>query len=374
MTSSLRSKKSGFSLRNNFCCLIVSLIGSNLSAQDLAAFHDNQQRFFIFDHGRIIQAEYLPVNDYSVGGTCVLYADNRNHLKMYFDGEITTLEINKVSRFEALDYLSVYSLGGIVKIVENGKVTTISTYSMQYLAEDSLVAFYDSRQQVLAVYYQGAVRVLEDGLAGKPYSNFRAGDNLVSWISTRTNELKLFYQGESIAIEPFLSGGSYKAGRDILAFINQADQKFKVFDKGEVFEVEEFPPQAWVVGDELVTYLDNTGSFKVFKDGVVTELSAFRPDFYKVVNQMVVFGEQGYFKVWYDGNIYTLENFIPSLWKAQWNTIVYKDLSNTIKVFNRGETRVLTYDLVQDVELYRDLVLVNKGMNNYNIYYKGKKY
>jgi len=43
-------------------------------------------------------------------------------------------------------------------------------------------------------------------------------------------------------------------------------------------------------------------------------------------------------------------------------------------VFRDGENKVLTYDIVEDLELYRDLIVTNKGLNNHNVYYNGKKY
>jgi hypothetical protein len=354
--------------------LIIIAFNGSLTAQHLAAFHDNQNRFLIFDDGRTIQAEYLQVNEFSVGGTCVLYADNRNHLKMYYAGEITTLEVTRVNKFEALDYLAVYSLGGIVKIIENGKVTTISTNSIQYQAEDSLITFYDKSRQLLAVYYKGKIHVLEDGLAGKPYNDFLAGDNLVVYNSSRSNELKVFYKGLISSIEPFQSGGSYKAGRDVVAYVNYADQKFNVFYKGEVYSLEEFPPESWQTGDGVVAYVDNTGSFKIFRDGEMMQIASFPPDFYQVRNQLIIYGEQGYLKTWYNDRPITLETTIPSDLQAQWNTIVYRDLNRNVKIFRNGESKVLSYDLVEEIELYRDIVVVNKGMNNHNVYYKGKKY
>ena len=175
-------------------------------------------------------------------------------------------------------------------------------------------------------------------------------------------------------IEPFLSGGDFKVGRDIVAYINQADMKFRIFYRGEVYLAEDFPPESWQVGDDIVAYVDNNGSFRVFSEGESVDISSVKPDFYRVTNGMVIYGEQGYFKVWYNNRPYTLETYIPNDWKAEWNTIVYRDLNRNVKVFSKGESKVLTYDLAEDIALYRDLVVVNKGMNNHNVYYGGKKY
>jgi hypothetical protein len=354
--------------------LLIFTLKSSLEAQHLAAFHDNQNRFYIFDDGRSVQAEYLQVKEFSVGGACVLYKDNRDHLKMYYHGEIITLEIAGVNNFEALDYLAVYSMGGIVKIIENGRVTTITTNSVRYQAEDSVITFYDSSRQLLAVYYKGKIHVLEDGLAGKPYNDFLAGDNLVVYNSSRSNELKVFYRGLVSSIEPFQSGGSYKAGRDIVAYVNYADQKFNVFYKGDIYMLEDFPPESWQMGNGIVAYIDNTGSFKIFRDGEIIQVASFPPDFYEVRDQLIIYGEQGYLKTWYNDRPVTLETTMPTDLKAQWNTIVYRDVNRNVKIFRFGESKVLSYDLVEEIELYRDIVVVNKGMNNYNVYYKGKKY
>jgi hypothetical protein len=353
--------------------LFFSLVLSS-PAQQLAAYQDNQGYFYIFDGGKTIQAEYLPVKRFSVGGTCLLYEDSQNHLKMYYKGNISTLEVNAVTKFEALDYLSVYSIGEIVKIIENGETTTISTHAVQYLAEDSLVVFNDAGQHMLAVYYKGRIRMLEDGLTGRPVAAFRAADNLVAYVSLRTGELRVYTNGETHDILPFIQGGSFKAGRDIVAYVAPAEQNFRAFYKGEEYVLEDFPPLSYTAGDEMVAYIDNTGSFKIFENGETTQITSFKPDFYQVRNKMIIYGEQGYFKAWYDGNSYLLETYTPNDWKAGWNTIVYRDLNKNIKVFSKGDSRVLTYDLAEKIDLYRDVIVVNKGMDNNNVYYKGKKY
>ncbi len=342
--------------------------------QQLAAYNDNQGYFYIFDGGKTIQAEYLPVKQFSVGGTCVLYVDSKKNLKMYFKGNISTLEVNPVTKFEALDYLAVYSIGDIVKIIENGQVTIITTHAVQYMAEDSLVVFNDAGQHMLAVYYKGRIRMLEDGLTGRPVVSFRAADNLVAYVSLKTGELRIFTNGKTHNILSFIQGGSFEAGRNIVAYVAPAEQNFRAFYKGEEFVLEDFPPQSYTTGDEMVAYVDNTGSFKVFREGETTQITSFKPDYYEVRNKMIIYGEQGYFKAWYNNNSYLLETYKPNDWKVGWNTIVYRDLNKNIKIFTNGESRVLTYDLAEEIALYRDVVVVNKGMNNNNVYYKGKKY
>lgn len=304
----------------------------------------------------------------------MLYVDNQNHLKMVYQGEVTTLEVTGVSQYEALDYLAVYSIGGIVKIVENGKVTTVSTHSVKYMADDSLVTFYDMTQQLLAVYYNGRIRMLEDGLTGRSGNTFRTADNLVAWYSPRSAELKTFWLGQIRSVESFSPTATFKAGRNLVAYVSPSDQQFKVFYKGKLQELEVFPPQSYQTGDDLVAWVDNTGSFRVFADGEIREISTVAPDFYQIRDKMILYGEKGYFYVWYEGEPVLLETYIPTDWQAEWNTVVYRDLNKNVKVFSKGISKVLTYDLAETIALYRDLIVVNKGMNNCNVYYLGRKF
>jgi hypothetical protein len=335
---------------------------------------DNQQRFFVFDQGKTFQAEYLPVKGFSVGGTCLLYVDNQNHLKMMYQGEISTLEVTGVTKYETTDYLAVYSIGGIVKIIENGRVVPISTHSVKYLANDSLVTFYDISRQLLAVYYNGRITMLEDGLTGQTGNNFRTADNIVAYYSPRATALKAFWLGHTYEIESFTPTASFKAGRDLVAYVSPSDQQFKVFYRGELQVLENFPPQSYQTGDDVVAWVDNTGTFKVFIDGTVTEVSTIVPDFYQVRDKLVLYGENDYFFVWYNDQPYRLETFTPSDWEAGWNTVVYSDLNRNVKVFSKGISKVLTYDLAEGISLYRDVIVVNKGMNNCNVYYMGRKF
>ena len=110
MISSPHWKKSVFLSSAVIIFLALESLRFSVVAQQLAAYQDNQGYFYIFDKGKTIQAEYLPVRQFSVGGQCLLYQDSQNHLKMYYKGKITTLEVNQVSKFVAMDYLSVYSI------------------------------------------------------------------------------------------------------------------------------------------------------------------------------------------------------------------------------------------------------------------------
>jgi hypothetical protein len=167
---------------------------------------------------------------------------------------------------------------------------------------------------------------------------------------------------------------SFKAGQDIVAYINRLDNSFNVFYKGEIITLEIFPPVSYRMGDGFVAYVDDMGNFKVFYDGEIIELSSYPPDSYVCRDNLLFYSEYEYIRVFHKGEIYEVESFIPRNFEMDWNTIVYIDPTSRVWMFNGGEKKYLVNDVVEDFKVYRDLVVLNLGMNRNLVYYQGEMY
>jgi hypothetical protein len=167
---------------------------------------------------------------------------------------------------------------------------------------------------------------------------------------------------------------SFRAGKDIVAYKNSINNTFNVYYKGENFQLEDFPPKSYKVGDEFVAYINDMDIFKVFYKGKVIVVSESAPEAYIAEDKLLVFTEHGYFKVFADGEIYEVEAYIPKNFKLDWNTVAYLDNSNRIWLFIHGEKKFLTNDLINSFEIYRDLIVMNVKVNRNIIYYLGESY
>jgi hypothetical protein len=349
------------------------MLPSGLLAQHLAAFSDIQNFFYVFDAGVIKKVENLKVQSYKVGGELLAYIDNSGALKVYDNGAVTTLEYaGPAMQYYVTDYLMGYKYFDFLKVYDRGKVITLSTAVQGYVVQDSLIGWYDRIQQTVNVYYQGRTIVLEDGLLDFPVDNIKSGDNTLAYITTYDNKFKVFYNGDTWVVDDFGGNLIYKAGRDIVAYMDIPRNIFKVFYKGEVFELEYFIPQSFETGDDMVVYVDDMGNFKIWDQGITYNLISYAPQWYEVKDRSLVFNDQNYFKTFCNGKVQTIEPYIPVKHAMDWNTIAYIDENRNVRAVQNCEKSVVTYEVVIDVEMNRNLILYKTGANTTRIFYFGQ--
>ncbi|MBA7529808.1 hypothetical protein ES705_22007 [subsurface metagenome] len=350
--------------------LLFLIIFKTGQSQHLGAYTDYRDRFYIFDHGESTKVEDLMVQSFDIGGECVMYINSQGHLKIYNDGKLTKLESGGVSKYFATDHLAAYSIFEKLKVVEDGQAITLSTRCPIYSVEDSLIVFYDKNLESLRVYYEGESKDIESGMVGMPVDNFSSGDNMVAYISSRTKDFKIYYKGKNHTILQYVEGLSFKAGKDIVAYKSNIDNTFHVYYKGENYQLEDFPPKSYKVGDGFVAYVDEMGVFKVFYNGKVQEVSSFSPETYIAEDYLLIFTEHEYFKVFSKGSVHEVEAYIPKSFKLDWNTVAYLDNSNRIWLVVNGEKKYLINDLINTFDIYRDLIIMNVKVNRNIVYYQ----
>jgi hypothetical protein len=361
-------------MKTIYTSLLLAFLYQLAPAQHLAAWLDYIDRFLVFDHGRTSQLEHYKVTSFEVGGLCIMYVDYSHNLKVYYDGKVIKLEDMAPTEYTATDYLAGYSVYNVLKIFEEGQQKVICSNVEQYVVEDSLVVYYDRAQQRLEAYHDGTTVILEDGLLQWPLRSYRSGDNIFAYITSFDDKFKIWYHGQLMVINEFVRETVYKAGRDIVAYINQPTNAFVAFYKGDFYMLEPFMPRSFEVGDEFMAYVDINGAFKIFEGGDLKVISSYPPDFYQVTDSTLVFGEDGFLKTWCDGQVYEVERYIPELYRVSERTIAYTDVNRRIKAFSKCERINISYEMVNSLDMIRNLIIYNMGVNTTKIWYNGKVY
>jgi hypothetical protein len=354
-------------------CLVLGYTIPGYS-QHLAAYHDYRDHFFIFDRGEHLKVEDFRAQSFKIGGEQILYINSQGHLKMYSEGKVSELERGGASQYYATDHLAAYSIFEKLIVIKNGEPLVLTTRCPVYRVEDSLIVYYDKNREALRIYYNGMAEDIESGLVGMPAHFVHSGDNIVAYVSSRTKDFKIYYQGQNHTIVRAIDRISYKAGRDIVAYISPIDNSFNVFFKGELIRLEDFPPESYRMGDGFVAYVDESGAFKVFSEKGVSEVSSFTPQSYIADDQLLVFSEYEYFKLFSEGQVHELEPFIPRLFKMDLSTVVYVDNTNRIWLYSNGEKKYLANEILNDFNVYRNLVVLDLKMDRTLIYYQGEFY
>lgn len=358
----------------NFLAFFLFLLSAPNFGQDLGAYTDYMNRFYVFDKGQSIQIEDLRPQSFDIGGECILYLNSAGHLKMYANGKVQDLEIGGATKYNATDHLATYNIYEKLKVVYKGEALELSTRCTKYYAADSLVAFYDKNEESLRVFYQGKVSDIESGMVGNPVKIWDGGDNIVAYITERTNDFKIWYKGEVRTINRNVPNTRFKAGRDIVAYIDELEQNFKVFFRGEIFIIDDYVPSIYKVADDFVAFVNQSGEFKVFANGEVQTVSTYAPEGFIAEDNVLAFAQDNYFKIWYQGEVIELEAFIPSVYKVDWNTVAYLDQSNRIWLYQHGTKNYLANEFVNEFNIYRDLIIMNVKVDRNIIYYKNEFY
>lgn len=354
-----------------FSLFILSVFYLTASTQNIAAFSDYQKNFYVFDDGNIRQLEFQPVLSYKTGDKCIGYETNGNHFKVYnnhIDYDLSSM----VKSYKVTDNLVTYQVGTQLYVFENGNKRLLSKFVGNYLAGDSLVAFFDTELYFFQVYYNGNIITLEDGLLFENTSLFKIGSNILGYIDAFQN-FKVFYRGEVIELLQTKSVEG-ELGRNIMAYIDPITDFLQVFYKGEVIELETFRPVSYQVGYEKVAYVTDMDDFKLFDNGEVYTISSYKPEAYLLKDEMVVYEQQNQLRAFYNGEDYLVENYIPTSYKIHGSIIAYLDQNGYLNIFVNGEQKTLSYEQINDYKVLRKLVIFNEGMNTTKVYYNGQIY
>ncbi|MFC2112057.1 hypothetical protein ACFLTA_02210 [Bacteroidota bacterium] len=360
--------------RSVFLLLALIVLPVSIYSQNMAAYLDFRDRFYVFDHGETKEVENYKVTSYQVGGNCIGYVSYGSDLKVYYNGSVRTLEHVPPTEYTVTDYLMGYNMFSILKVFEEGEVKTLCNNSGGYIVEDSLIAYYDEVQQVLNVYHNGETRTIEDGLLQWPIRSYASGDNILAYITEFDNKFKIYYKGELLIVEDNVGETVYKAGRDIVGFMNLVTNAFMVFYKGKYYDLEAFAPRSFQMGDEMMAYVSDQGDFKVFENGELVTISTFEPELYTLTDSTLVFVEDGFLKTWCNGQVYEIERYVPPIYRISEKTVAYVDVNNRIKAFRRCEPINISYEMVNSLEMIRNLIIFNVGVNTVKIWYNGKVY
>lgn len=340
-------------------------------AQNLSAYTDYRNYFYVFDNGEYRQLEYLPVKSFKTGGAGIAYVDNTNEFRIYADEQKFDQTYAGNLTYFTSDYLIAYRVGKVLSVFDNQHTKNLSYYCSLYSLNDSLLGFFDESKYTFSVYYQGNIMELESSLIEPPKS-IKTGSNTMAYID-QSNFFKIFYRGKTVVMDN-VKPVAYEAGRDVVAYIDDYNHQFHLFYKGDTATVEIFSPDSFKVGFGILAYIDNLGNFRVFYEGATRRLLSFRPDFFKIKGNMVVYGFNNNFNVFYKGEVYTIENYIPSNMQIGNDGVAYIDESGRLKLFMEGIGYNVSYEIINTYELYGYILTYHVGVNTTRFFWNGRNY
>lgn len=356
---------------NYLYILMLAACSFPLTAQEVTAYMDFQGKLQVFDRGFLRQAEYLPVKSYKIGGNTIAYVDHKNDFTVFYDGQKIPLVNAADFSYSVTNNITAFKVGNVLYAFDKGEKKTLSYYNSIFAVNDSVLVFFDEAESTLNFYYNGAIANAEEAYLDKPRS-IKTGSNLVAWVN-QSNKFNVFYRGEIEELDN-LSPVAYETGRDIVAYVDDYEKKFRIFYKGETAQAEAFAPDSFKVGFGIAAYVDNLGNFRFFSEGSTQKILNDRPDFFQVKGDVLVYSYNNSFNVYYNNKTYTLQNRTPRDFQVGNYGVAWIDDSGRLMLFNKGKTYTVSYEIINKYALNGNVLKYEVGFNTVNVFYNGKNY
>ena len=392
MRRNLRATRSSLSMKSRvqtmrvcaFCFLVSLGFIPDGAAQRLAAYFDYKNSFQVFDDGVYKELEYTPVRSFKVGADFVAYINTDSCLKFYYKGNTYTLEESRPQNFQCSENFCIYKMNRRLMKVENGDKTTLCDWAEDYKIGDSIAAFVDYGDPAFRIYYNGETKALETGVNQGGVREYKVASNLVAYVDAG-NGLKVFWHGKTYDMNVKNFSLSYEVATDMVCFVDNFNNEFKMFYQGEIITLDQTPPKEFKSNLNSIAFIDAGGNFNIFYKGETMFVASYAPDGYFPIGNMILFSYKNEFKAFFKGKTYLLEkNTVlnnPAIGTVNWRPGVYRDIyayldnMGRLKVFDNGELRAnVCYELPTKIQVLNNMIVYNTGVSTVNIYYKGKVY
>lgn len=348
-----------------FCC-------SYSFGQGLSAYEDYRKNFVIFDKGSLKTVEYQPIQKFQVGGRAIPYIDNLGFFKIYHDGKVNDIAFGPNIEFTATDNLIGYYVNDQLWAYDNGEKKLLSIWVSNFKISDHTIAYLDNNNNSFSMYQNGKITKLEDVLTDINELEYVVGENTIAYIYQSIFTVN--YAGERFELSFNNEPLSYKAGRNIVAYLDDNEQSFKAFYKGKIFTLEDFHPNWYAIGDNMILYKDQLDNLKVFYLGQVKSLSNNEVTNVSIQDNICSYIDQGQFKVFFNGEIKILEYVEPTFTVLENNSVVYLDQTNSLKYFNGVEGSVITSERIANFDVVLNTITYQNLSGRNRVFYKGKIY
>lgn len=359
-----------------FACLAISLIVvADARAQSVVPVITSYGRLVAFQNGVFQEVDARKPQASYPSGNRLAYLTDAGDLKLFADGKVTTVQAGEPVQVATSNYLLAWKSGPSLRIPGAGGGKILCPSVGRFTVSDSIIAFHDQMQQTLSAFWDGRTVPIADVMMTSESVVWKTGSNTLLLYDLGQRRVLLFYHGRTSVLCKGDNPSRSEPGGDMVAFMDEFDDTFRVFDKGEEYEVDPFAPASFQVGNGLVAYVNSAGAFKCFQDGRVWDISDFAPDEYAVQDSLIVFREGDLFKVFSGGATQTLERTMPSQWKVSGGMVAWLDVSGVVKLFHSGEKVTVSKESgITRFDLYPGAVSYRSNSGSTKVWWSGKLY
>lgn len=356
-------------------CLFVLGCAPSAPGQAPVPVISKYGQLVVFDAGTFTQVEPRAPKAIYQGGDKLAYLSDGNDLKLYANHRLTVLERGETVEMAVSRHLIAWRSGPALRFpAADGSASTICRSVGRFAVGDSIIVFDDLMQQQIGVHWKGRTFPVADIMPGGEVP-WKTGSNTLLLYDLDRRRVLLFYRGTLSTLCNGTDMSRSEPGGDVVAFMDEYDDIFRIFDRGVEYEVEPFAPSDFQVGEGLVAWVNSTGAFRCYQGGQIWDLMDYAPDAFWVRDSLVVFRDVNRFKVFCKGAVETLDQQMPSQWAVSGAGIAWLDGQQRLNLFREGERSVVSREPgIRSFGIHPSVVVYQSNSGEYKVWWNGKLY
>ena len=354
-----------------FAILVLLGFNNSASAQNLAAFTDQNNRLYKFDAGKVTQIYYQITRELHIENQYVCFVDSKGDIYVDFYGE-QTLVAQTYNKIYDTDNLLVVQTASVIRAFDQGVKHVLTSNAMQMAVGDSIVVWQDAIGGYLKYYYKDQVHDIAMVVGNYPLRPSEVGQNVFVYKDNAGNNSAIWH-GKIYDLVSTNRPVNFVAGQDVVAFNDPQSGTFAAFDNGYVVDVDAQHALQYKCGDNFIYYQDAAQTHKIFREEETMELG-FDLQNINVTDSMVIFEDVGITKIWYQMEIYQIYNNKVKEYQADNGIVAYYNQWGGVSAFVRGKEIEITRTKVQTFELHGNTITMRMGPSSYWVWWNGKIY
>lgn len=351
-------------------------------AQVVVPFTTANDRFGVFQAGRFQTLESrAPLSVWPMGER-LAYVAHDGRLMLFHQGQALVLAqglpadtASRSAVVKASRTTIAWRDGPMLRVAQDGRSHELGREVGSFSVHDSLVVFHDLAERTLNVLWKGRSFPVADVAHLTEAPQWKAGANTLVFHDRSSGKVHLCYRGEVRMLCDSAGHALVDAGLDVVAFMDDAADMFRVFHRGRIHDVEQLRPARFTAAAGLVAYISATGGFRVFQDGSVHRVSSSAPTDFFTRDSTVTWIGEGRWNTFCHGLVETIERYVPESWQASGTVLAYPDLNRELRLFRLGERTVVTTEAgIRHFLLVDDAVTWTSAEGDVRVWWQGRVY
>lgn len=352
-----------------------SIAHVTLVAQVAVPYTTQADRFGVFHQGLFIELESRKPTATYPNGERLAYISQEGELRAFVDGHALVLQRGETVNVSTSRGMLGWKQGDRLFVATSEGPREVCHQSGTFTVQDSLIAFHNLLDRTLNVYWRGRSFPIADVLLATDVPQWNAGTNTLVFFDHNQRKVFLFYRGTTEELCRDTDYGRVAPGGDVVAYVDDSDDSFKVFERGERIDLEPFPPASFKAGQGIVAYVSATGALRCYEDHSVYSLSEYAPSAYYVQDSVITWVDNGQLRTIDNGKLSTIERYVPENWQVSGGMIAYQDLNRELRIYHKGQRIIVTKEAgVKQFQLIGDAVVWRSNSGATKVWWNGRIY